>query len=145
MESFKTFSWKIIVYTICEYFIKLVYLIYIHINLFRHKSDWVPCQDLHCLQNNLPQVSSWGVVKSLPFPLQELGRPKCYPYWPQDPGSENKLIFGDVSTCYDKNRCSLAKLKFLGCKCFIIHNGFSTIQNWSFYLSNSFKFNLNMV
>ena len=30
--------------------------------------------------------------------LQELGRPKCYAYWPQDPGEENKLVFGDVST-----------------------------------------------
>ena len=32
--------------------------------------------------------------------FQELGRPKCYPYWPQDPGPEHKLVFGDVSIVY---------------------------------------------
>ncbi|XP_060590251.1 tyrosine-protein phosphatase non-receptor type 21-like [Ruditapes philippinarum] len=48
--------------------------------------------------------------------LMELGRPKCYPYWPQDPGHEHKLIFGDYevqllftndSLCYITNRISL--------------------------------------
>lgn len=48
--------------------------------------------------------------------LMELGRPKCYPYWPQDPGPEHKLIFGDYevqllfsndSLCYITNRISV--------------------------------------
>ncbi|WAR19251.1 PTN21-like protein [Mya arenaria] len=48
--------------------------------------------------------------------LMELGRPKCYPYWPQDPGPEHKLVFGDYevqlmfandSLCYITNLISL--------------------------------------
>lgn len=48
--------------------------------------------------------------------LMELGRPKCYPYWPQDPGFEHRLIFGDYevqllftndSLCYITNQISL--------------------------------------
>lgn len=44
--------------------------------------------------------------------LMELGRPKCYPYWPQEPGPKHKLIFGDYevqllfsndSLCYITN------------------------------------------
>ncbi|XP_052276054.1 tyrosine-protein phosphatase non-receptor type 21-like [Dreissena polymorpha] len=48
--------------------------------------------------------------------LMELGRPKCYPYWPQDPGPDDKLVFGDYqvqlmfsndSVCYVTNLITL--------------------------------------
>lgn len=51
--------------------------------------------------------------------LVELGRPKCYSYWPQDPGVENKLVFGDFevtllftndSLCYITNQILLRHL-----------------------------------
>ena len=28
--------------------------------------------------------------------LQEMGRQKCYPYWPQEVGSEHTITFGQV-------------------------------------------------